>query len=527
MTFTQAQVIIGNDDLPADPSSILDVRSIEKGLLAPRMTAAQMLAIQNPAAGLIVFNSSSEGTWPDQYLAGYYYYNGMKWVAFSQPPGLSHVTALSQAQIDIMQPIAGDVVLNTSTNCLNYYSGLSWMELCGYCTPQPSQANAGENQTIIGIGTILSANTPAFGSGQWSIVNGNGGTFSDPFDPSSSFSGTQPENYILSWSITNNCGSNSDEVLIKFINQPPPPSEDLVYTPYVDCCLWPNFQIENVGETGISLYTCAFIVDNQYETGANPCWGGFSTLGMDYYQTNIASLRSQGGDVIMSFGGANGIELAYAAQDEFEARDAYKEVIDAYNLTSLDFDIEGFFVAEPLSISRRSKAMKLLQNEYPNLMISLTLPVLPTGLTADGLNVVQSAINEEVDLFCINIMAMDYGPSGLDMGDAAISAGEALFLQLKDLYEEADAGLPDSLIWRKVGITPMIGQNDVPGEIFYQDDANDLATWAAEKKINRLAIWSANRDKQCENSGDPLYQCSHITQALFEFSGIFGAVAGD
>jgi chitinase len=169
--------------------------------------------------------------------------------------------------------------------------------------------------------------------------------------------------------------------------------------------------------------------------------------------------------------------------------------------------------------------MKILQNEYPGLKISLTLPVAPTGLTANGLSVVQSALSQGVDLFCVNIMAMDYGPSVIDMGDAAISAGEALFLQLKNLYQVQGLNLADSVIWRKIGITPMIGHNDIPGEVFYLDDASDVANWASLKQINRLSIWSANRDRECTAPGDPLYSCSHIPQTLYQFSSIFGSVA--
>jgi hypothetical protein len=427
----------------------------------------------------------------------------------------------------IHNPATGLVVYNTTTNCLNYFSGLSWMELCGLCTPQPTPANAGPDQVIEGSQAVLSANLPILGTGQWIIAGGTGGTVTAPGNPGSTFSGSQPGNYILVWKITTICGSSSDTVHIHFTSPVPQPSGNIMFAPYADCLLWPNFQIQNVSETGIYNYSCAFIVDDQVAPGANPCWGGYPTLGMDYYQSQIAALRSQGGDIIMSFGGATGVELAYAASSEFTARDAYKTVIDAYSLTSIDFDIEGLFLADPPSVLRRSKAIKLLQNEYPALKVSLTLPVMPDGLTANGLNVVQSAIGQGVDLFCVNLMAMDYGPSVIDMGDAAISAGEAVFLQLKSLYEQSGNSLPDSLVWRKIGITPMIGQNDVQGEVFYLDDATDLAAWAVTKNINRLSMWSVNRDKPCASPGDPLYSCSHIPQTLYEFSGIFGAAAGD
>ncbi len=444
---------------------------------------------------------------------------------YAQSSGLKNLPALSQSQIDTLNATAGMVVLNTTTQCLNYFTCTGWMEMCGECTPQPTTANAGPDQTIIGTETLLEGNVPEFGAGLWAITVGTGGSIAEPVNPGSIFTGIQGNSYNLSWTISNNCGSSSDDVTIHFVNELPPAVEGLIFAPYVDCTLWPNFEIQNVEETGICLYTCAFIVDNEFETGANPCWGGFSTLVMDYYQEKIAALRDLGGDVIMSFGGANGITLAYAAADEFELRDAYKTVIDAYSLNSIDFDIEGFFIAEPLSIERRSKAMKLIQDEYPFLQISLTLPTMPDGLTADGLNLVQNAIDHDVDIFCVNVMAMDYGPSGIDMGDAAISAGESLFNQLKTLYQNSGIYYPDSVIWSKIGITPMIGENDVPGEIFYLDDASDLAIWAAEHKIGRLAMWSANRDNECENPNDPLYSCSHIPQEPFEFSGIFGAVA--
>jgi hypothetical protein len=293
-----------------------------------------------------------------------------------------------------------------------------------------------------------------------------------------------------------------------------------LYTPYVDVCLWPPFDISNVDSTGICLYTLAFIVDNQFETGTNPCWGGYSTLDMTWYQEQIAGLRENGGEIIVSFGGASGFPLAFVAEDEYELRDAYKQVVDAYNLQSIDFDIEGMFIAHPVSIELRSKAMKLLQDEYPDLQMSLTLPVMPWGLTGDGVNVVTNAVNHDVDLSIVNLMAMDYGGPG-DMGDNAISAMETTFGQLKSIYEGAGMPKPDSVIWQMIGVTPMIGQNDVMEEVFYLDDAEDVRDFAFEKSIGRIAIWSANRDRQCENSWDPLYICSHIEQVDFEFSYIF------
>ena len=56
----------------ADASAMVDVASTTSGMLIPRMTNAQMLAIPSPVNGLIVYRT--DGT------AGFYYYNGSGWV---------------------------------------------------------------------------------------------------------------------------------------------------------------------------------------------------------------------------------------------------------------------------------------------------------------------------------------------------------------------------------------------------------------------------------------------------------------
>src|SRR5205085_9983961 len=94
---------------------------------------------------------------------------------------------------------------------------------------------------------------------------------------------------------------------------------------------------------------------------------------------------------------------------------AYQSVVTAYGLTHIDFDIEGAAVADHASIDRRSQAIAAVQKAaaaagHP-LSVWYTLPVLPTGLTADGLYVIQSALKYGVNIAGVNIMTMDYGDS--------------------------------------------------------------------------------------------------------------------
>src|SRR5688500_3728427 len=73
-TLTNAQRIGINTTTP-DSSAILEVESTTGGFLPPRMTTSQRNAIDHPAVGLVIYN--------------------------------------------------------TTTNCLNYYIGYDWITLCG------------------------------------------------------------------------------------------------------------------------------------------------------------------------------------------------------------------------------------------------------------------------------------------------------------------------------------------------------------------------------------------------------------
>lgn len=69
--FAQNQNISINETgaLP-DNSAILDVASQTKGILIPRMTSSQRSQVQNPATGLLVYDTNENSFW---------YYNGNQW----------------------------------------------------------------------------------------------------------------------------------------------------------------------------------------------------------------------------------------------------------------------------------------------------------------------------------------------------------------------------------------------------------------------------------------------------------------
>ncbi|MHB8381956.1 MAG: glycoside hydrolase family 18 protein [Candidatus Binataceae bacterium] len=290
-----------------------------------------------------------------------------------------------------------------------------------------------------------------------------------------------------------------------------------VFAPYVDVTLSPTFQLANSAPSVSKFYTLAFIVDGG---GCVAEWGTVIPLSTPGFLTaDIASLRALGGDVIVSFGGEAGSELAETCTTESALQTQYQSVITQYGLKRIDFDIEGAAIADTSAIALRDQAIAALQRANPNLQVSFTLPVMPYGLTQDGINVVQDAINNGVNLTAVNVMAMDYGSPDSQMGQDAVNAAVATVSQIGVLYPSKSTAELDAMI----GVTPMIGVNDVGGETFTLADAQLLENYAVDNGFGLLSFWSATRDQECAG-GTQTYasdDCSGVIQTQFQYSGIF------
>lgn len=128
-------VAVSDDGSDPDPSALFEVKTTEKGFLPPRMTTVQRDEIQNPAPGLQVFN--------------------------------------------------------TDSNCINYFNGITWFELCGNCLPGiPSSPGA-----IQGSSQVLS-------------VSGGNGYSVEPISEASSYQWSVP----AGWQITSGQGTSSIQV---------------------------------------------------------------------------------------------------------------------------------------------------------------------------------------------------------------------------------------------------------------------------------------------------------------------------
>ncbi|MBT2428623.1 cellulose binding domain-containing protein [Streptomyces sp. ISL-112] len=291
------------------------------------------------------------------------------------------------------------------------------------------------------------------------------------------------------------------------------------FAPYIDTSLHPAYDLlDTAAKTGVNEFHLAFITSGG---SCAPLWGGVTGLGDDQVAQQIGALRAQGGDVRVSFGGAAGAELALNCSSPAELAAAYGKVVDAYQLTKVDFDIEGAALPDAAANTRRAQAIAQLQKKYPDLDVAFTLPVMPEGLTQPGIDLLADARKNGVRVDAVNIMAMDYGPAySDDMGEYAIQAATATQAQIKGVL-----GLSEAAAWKAVAITPMIGVNDVVTEIFTVEDARQVVKFAQEKGVGRLAMWSGTRDKACPGGPKPAADatCSSIDQEPLAFTKAFAA----
>jgi chitinase len=310
-----------------------------------------------------------------------------------------------------------------------------------------------------------------------------------------------------------------------------------VYAPYVDMTAWPTPSLDVIGvQHGIQQFTLAFVVSGNNQ--CVPSWGGVQNIGagitsdlLTSISTSLTNYRAKGGEVSVSFGGANGTPLMQACTTAASLQSAYQTVIDTYAATHIDFDIEGGSQEDTAAITRNFQAVHALQSAMTakgsTLHVTLTLPVMPTGLTQDGVNVLNSAIANKVTFDAVNVMAMDYGSASIQMGQAATQAATSLYSQLDTAFKSAGQTKTDAQLWQMVGVTPMIGMNDVQGETFTLADAQSLLGVARTDGFGMLSNWSVGRDQSCPNNGAyTASDCSGIQQPPYAFATIFEQLNG-
>jgi chitinase len=127
-------------------------------------------------------------------------------------------------------------------------------------------------------------------------------------------------------------------------------------------------------------------------------------------------------------------------------------------------------------------------------------------------------------------MTMDYGGSKgtSSMKEATQLSLNSTWMQLDALFKRAGTPKTEAEIWGMIGATPMIGQNDVPDEVFTVEDAQWLNDFAHRMGMGRISFWSANRDAQCGDTGPDSRvsnTCSGVRQDPHQFTNVLTAAS--
>lgn len=236
---------------------------------------------------------------------------------------------------------------------------------------------------------------------------------------------------------------------------------------------------------------------------SNEAWVGAPV--QSFITANVNAAVANNIDYIVSTGGAGGPFTCGSTANMI----AFAERYISHNLIGFDFDIEGNRITGA-QLTSLVNSIAGLQQAYPNLRISFTLPTLAS---TDGRHVallnsgptsgvaVMSAIESAgLSNYYINLMTMNYGSpgstsicylnstGGCDMGNSAIQAAENLVIQY-----------PNVLL-SHVEVTPLIGVNDIPSEIFSLTDAANVDSYVRANGLGGLHYWSFDRDVACSTN---------------------------
>jgi hypothetical protein len=257
-------------------------------------------------------------------------------------------------------------------------------------------------------------------------------------------------------------------------------------------------------------------------------WDGTVPLRSRPFAGRVTALRAAGGDVQISFGGQGGVDLSRACKSDAALAGEYLAAIRAYNAKRIDVDIEGSALANRAGALRMVRALALVRRKRPGLHVVLTVPVEPSGLGVDVLAILRAARAGKVHFDVVNIMTMDYGPAfpapapgGATMFSYAENAAIRTVRQLNAASPRAGGW------WSSLGVTPMLGVNDVTTEVFTLGDARALLAFARERGLAEVAFWSVDRDGPCAKPHpQPQETCSGVAQAPFEYSSILRLLDG-
>jgi chitinase len=285
------------------------------------------------------------------------------------------------------------------------------------------------------------------------------------------------------------------------------------FAPYFETWAWGDSSypftslVDLKNKSGVNGATIAFVISNG---------GCDTTQDIENNQSDVDAFVAGGGLLKASFGGASGTYVDAACSSASAFAGAVSSFVSKTGIKDLDFDVEQDPVMTTAANQKRGQGLATVQSQL-GIKVSFTLPVDPSGLPSNALDVVVQAVKAGVSVYHVNLMVMDYGPG--QTGSMSGYAKQALTATQAQLKANL-SGLSDAAAWRMLGATPMIGQNDTSGEIFTLADAQAILTFAQQNQIGLLSFWSIQRDRP----GTDYNESSTVNSSNYQFADVFKVV---
>jgi hypothetical protein len=310
------------------------------------------------------------------------------------------------------------------------------------------------------------------------------------------------------------------------------PVPDLIYGPYKHLAMWGDAtHVLTVAPHGVPI---PYISGGRRIAGSGAVSWAFATgecgaerwgavEGQSIADANVRAFEQAGVDYIVSTGGQGGVFTC--ASDEGMER--FIARYESSRLIGLDFDIEAGQTEQQIeSLMLRIKAAQQIR---PHLRYSFTVATFGAAdgslrsLNAQAEQVLGALRRHQIDGFILNLMVMNYSPVGAstcvlrqgqcDMGRSAIQAARNVHQKYEVPYAQ-------------IGLTVMIGVNDVLANEFGIEDARMLAKEARSMQLAALHYWSLDRDRPCsEKSSAASPVCSGVALPSGQFERALSGMA--
>jgi hypothetical protein len=211
LVFLNGKAQTGIGTTTPSPSAKLEVASTNQGFLPPRiaLTATNAASpVTSPATGLLVYNTATAGTAPNNVVPGFYYWKGTLWVRLNGPSdnaaNVTGVVPVANGGTGVTTATgSGKTVLsdNPTLELLSISSGASQFPSSIFVTPT----------------TFATSKRAALWLGDWGLLQDFDGNGQPNFSITQNFSGSYPTRFFISTAGNVGLGTSSPTAKLNLV----------------------------------------------------------------------------------------------------------------------------------------------------------------------------------------------------------------------------------------------------------------------------------------------------------------------